>query len=48
MYLTLFAIIGMEIGADSFYWWTLGVSAALKLIKITLSWLEGRTTNENL
>ena len=36
MYLTLFAIIGEEIGAGSTYWWILGVSAVMKLIVICL------------
>ena len=42
MYLILFAIIGMEIGAGDLYWWILGLSAVMKLIEIIISWLERR------
>ena len=34
MTLTLFALIGMEIGADQLYWVFLSLSAIMKMIKV--------------
>ena len=42
MYLTLFALIGYQLGMGKLYWIMLSFSAFMKLLEITLSWLERR------